>query len=191
MDFNNLVKEARSCRRFIEDQRLGKDAINWLIDCARIAPCARNAQVLRYIAVESKESCDAIFAHTNWAAILKWDGPVEGERPSVYIAILCPKDSGKLVHMDVGIAAQTMQLAAQTKGWGCCMHASFNQKECVSILNVPEDMEIDLLLGFGVAKEKRLLAPMPADGSFKYWRDEDQTHFVPKRSTEEVLLNIL
>ncbi len=191
MDFSTLIQEARTCRRFNENQRLGREAIHWLIDCARVSPCARNAQVLRYIALESKVKCDAIFPHTRWAGILQWDGPIPSERPTAYIAILCPTDSGKLVHMDVGIAAQTMQLAAHTKGWGCCMHASFKQAECAKLFEVPEGMEISLLLGFGIAKEKRILASMPESGEFKYWRDEEQNHFVPKRSREEVLLNIL
>ncbi len=191
MDFDSLIQGARSCRRFIEEQRLGIEAINWLVDCARISPCARNAQVLRYVAIESKKNCAAVFPHTRWAGILQWDGPPPTERPSAYIAILCPKGSGKLVHMDVGIAAQTMQLAAHTKGWGCCMHASFAPRECAELFEISENMEIALILGFGIAKEKRLIAPMPEGGDFKYWRDENQTHFVPKRSRADVLLNIL
>ncbi len=191
MDFDQLIHEARSCRRFVEDQRLGIDAIEWLVDCARKCPCARNAQVLRFCAIESQKACDAIFEHTRWAGILKWSGPEKGERPSIYIAILCPKGSGKLVHMDIGIAAQTMQLAAHTKGWGCCMHASFTPKECAELFEVPEDMEIGLILAFGVAKEKRVLTNMPDNGDFKYWRDDEQSHFVPKRSLEEVLLKSL
>ncbi len=188
MDFISLVKEARSCRRFLEADRLGLDAIYWLIDCARIAPCARNAQVLRFMAGESKAACEAIFTQTRWAGALKWDGPIAGERPTAYIAILTPEKCGKLVHMDVGIAAQTIQLAAQSKGIGCCMHASFSPKECAEIFEVPEGLEIALILGLGIEKERRVLADMPQDGSFGYWRDDDGVHFVPKRPLSEVLL---
>ncbi len=191
MDFTSLVKEARSCRRFLEADRLGADAIHWLVDCARMAPCARNAQVLRFVAAESRQACEAIFPHTRWAGVLKWDGPIAGERPTAYIAILTPEKSGKLVHMDVGIAAQTMQLAAQSKGMGCCMHASFNPKECAEIFQVPEGMEIALILGLGIEKERRVLADMPSDGSFTYWRDGEGIHYVPKRSLSEVLLHTL
>ncbi len=191
MDFISLVKEARSCRRFLEADRLGVEAVQWLVDCARIAPCARNAQVLRFAAAESKSACEALFPHTRWAGILQWDGPICGERPTAYIAILTPEKCGKLVHMDVGIAAQTMQLAAQSKGMGCCMHASFNPKECAEILQVPEGMEIALILGLGIEKERRVLTDMPADGSFAYWRDDEGVHFVPKRPLQEVLLHTL
>ncbi len=191
MDFISLVKEARSCRRFEEADRLGADAVHWLVDCARIAPCARNAQVLRFVVAESKQACEAIFPNTRWAGALKWDGPVSSERPTAYIAILTPEKPGKLVHMDVGIAAQTMQLAAQSKGIGCCMHASFNPKECTEIFQVPEGMEIALILGLGIEKEHRVLAQMPEDGSFTYWRNEEGIHYVPKRSLSEVLLHTI
>lgn len=192
MDIKQLAYEARTCRRFEESIRLSAEDAACLVDCARVAPCARNAQVLRYIAAYTKEACAAIFPHTRWAGALKdWNGPVEGERPTIYVAILTPKDAGKLVHMDVGIAAQTIQLCAAAHGWGCCMHASFDQAKCAEVMQVPADMEIALLLGVGVFKEVRRLAPMPADGSFSYWRDEAQVHYVPKRELREVLLKIL
>lgn len=192
MDMKQLIVEARTCRRFEQSSRLGAENMQWLVDCARVSPCARNAQVLRYAVAQSEQACAAIFPNTRWAGALKdWDGPVEGERPTGYVGILMPKDAGKLVHMDVGIAAQTIQLAAASRGWGCCMHASFDQVKCAEVLQVPEDMVIGLLLGLGVAAEVRTLADMPADGSFSYWRDAAQVHYVPKRGMDEVLLKVL
>lgn len=192
MDFKQLACAARTCRRFVEGQRLGQENMEWLVECARVAPCARNAQVLRYAVAHSTAACEAVFPHTRWAGALKdWGGPFPGERPTGYIAILMPKGAGKLVHMDVGIAAQSIQLAAHTRGWGCCMHASFDQAKCAAALQVPEDMEIGLVLGLGVALETCVLESMPADGSFAYWRDAEQVHHVPKRSLEEVLLKAL
>ncbi len=187
MDFHSLVKEARSCRRFNEGQRMGLEALEWLVDCARVAPCARNAQVLSFALAESKQACETVFPNTRWAGALQWDGPVSGEQPTGYIAILTPQKPGKLVYMDVGIAAQTIQLAAQSKGIGCCMHASFNPKELTEFFEVPEDKEIALVLGLGIEKEQRVLACLPADGSIMYWRDEQQVHFVPKRELKDII----
>ncbi len=188
MDFKALVDEARSCRRFHQDQKMGRESLEWLVDLARVAPCARNAQVLRFGIAESDAVCDAIFPHTRFAAALKWDGPVEGERPSGYIAIFAPQNSSKLVHFDVGIAAQTIQLGAQSKGIGCCMIASFKHKEVFEIFDGPEDMEIALVMALGFEKEERALAQMKSSDDFMYWRDENHVHHVPKRSLEEVLL---
>ena len=192
MDFKELVYAARTCRRFDEGQRLGASNLSCLVDCARVAPCARNAQVLRYIIAQSEDVCAALFPHTRWAGALKdWGGPFAGERPTGYVAILMPADAGKLVHMDVGIAAQTIQLAASAQGWAACMHASFDPVKCAEILQVPEGMVIGLLLGVGVPVEKRSLTRMPDDGNFTYWRDKDETHWVPKRGMGEVLLKTL
>jgi nitroreductase len=189
MDFLQLVSEARTCRRFVQAARIGQEDLNWLLECASRTPCGRNAQVLRYVLVSSPEKCAALFVHTRWAGALKdWDGPVEGERPTAYIAILVPKECTALMHMDVGIAAQTLQLAAHARGIGCCMHASFMRPACMELLQVPEDMQIDLILALGVAKEERHLAPMPANGAFDYWRDAQGVHYVPKRTASELTL---
>jgi hypothetical protein len=159
------------------------------MECVSRTPCGRNAQVLRYVLVSSPENCAALFVHTRWAGALKdWDGPAEGERPTAYIAILAPKESTAIMHMDVGIAAQTLQLAAHTKGIGCCMHASFERPACMALLHVPDDMHIALILALGMAKEERRLASMPANGDFAYWRDAQGVHHVPKRPVAEVVL---
>ncbi|MCL2123480.1 MAG: nitroreductase family protein, partial [Desulfovibrionaceae bacterium] len=138
MGFLQVVSEARTCRRFAQDARVSQNDLDWLLECASRTPCARNAQVLRYVLVSSPEKCAELFPHTRWAGALKdWDGPEEGERPTAYIAVLSPKESTALMHMDAGIAAQTMQLAAHTRSIGCCMHASFTRPACTELLHVP------------------------------------------------------
>jgi len=169
--------------------RISRDDLDWLMECASRTPCGRNAQVLRYVLVNSPEYCEALFAHTRWAGALKdWAGPAEGERPTAYIAILSPKESTSLMHMDVGIAAQTLQLAAHTRGFGCCMHASFARPACMELLRVPENLQIALILALGKAREERRLASMPADGDFTYWRDAQGVHHVPKRAVSDLVL---
>jgi len=192
MDFLQLVSEARTCRRFVQDTRISREDLDWLMECARCTPCGRNAQVLRYVLVSSPEKCAELFVHTRWAGALKdWDGPAEGERPTAYIALLAPKETSAIMHMDVGIAAQTLQLAAHARGIGCCMHASFVRPACMELLRVPDDMHIALILALGMAKEERRLAPMPANGDFAYWRDAQGVHHVPKRTVPELTLAVL
>lgn len=192
MDFTTLVYEARSCRRFHQDPTLTPQDLAWLVDCARVSPCARNAQVLRFVSLSGPALCASVFPHTRWAGSLKEAGtPPEGQRPTGYIAILWPKDCTTLVHVDAGIAAQSMQLAAKSKGWGCCMHASFDRTHCPEIFKVPAELEIALILAFGPANEECTLEALPADGSLAYWRDADNGHHVPKRALQEVLIGEL
>ncbi|MBR4742425.1 MAG: nitroreductase family protein [Desulfovibrio sp.] len=188
MDFHNFVAEARTCRRFNENQPLTKQNLDWLIDCARMVPSARNAQLLRYVEILG-EKCKTIFPLTHWAMALKdWGGPHIGERPTAFLAILLPKEHSNLALIDAGIAAQTIQLACHSKGFGCCIIKSFDNEKCRTELHVPEDYELMLLLGLGVAKEVRKLAEVPENGSLNYWRDANQVHYVPKRNLSELIL---
>lgn len=189
MDFLALAREARSCRRFDESAPLSQGDLEWLLECARLTPSARNAQELRYITVREGPVLDRLFKMTRWAGALKdWGGPQQGERPTGFIAALMPDHAGHLICFDVGIACQTIQLAATSRGWGACMIASFEHKEASALLGVPAGLKIALLIGLGVAVEKRVVATMPEDGSFNYWRDEHGVHHVPKRPLSELLI---
>lgn len=189
MDFLKLVEEARSCRRFIESKPLSADDLEWLVNCARVVPSAKNAQVLRYILVNSGPVLEQLFPLTRWAGALKdWGGPYPGERPTAFIATLMPEKGGDLICIDMGIACQTIQLAATSRGWGACMIYSFKRDEAAALLNVPADLKIELLIGLGEASETRKLTDIPADGSTAYWRDAQGVHYVPKRKLEDIIL---
>ncbi|MDR1660679.1 MAG: nitroreductase family protein [Desulfovibrio sp.] len=188
MDFQALAEAARTCRRFEEDRPLGTADLEWLVECARLAPSARNAQTLRFTLVSRGETCQRLFSLTRWAGALKdWGGPHPGERPTAFIAILMPESGNHLVCYDVGIAAQTIQLAATSRGWGCCMIQTFDHAAVPELLKIPSGMKVALVLGLGVAREIRRVAPVPADGSLAYWRDAEGVHHVPKRDLSELV----
>ena len=189
MEFRTLVEAARTCRRFHEDKPLSMADLEWLVECARLSPSGRNAQELRFILVGQGETCQKLFALTRWAGALKdWGGPHPGERPTAFIVVLAP-EGGKEAHCwDTGIACQTIQLAATSKGWGCCMIQSFDHQAVPALLEIPQGMKPALVLGLGVAKEERRVAPMPENGSFSYWRDAEQVHYVPKRDVDELVV---
>ncbi len=187
-DFHALVEAARSCRRFVEDRPLTMDDLDWLVDCARLAPSARNAQALRFVLVTQGPVCDELFRLTRWAGALKdWGGPHPGERPTAFIAVLAPDKGSELAAYDAGIACQTIQLAATTRGWGCCVIYSVDRAAAAPLLQVPEGMKLSLVLGLGVAKEERVVAPVPESGSLNYWRDERGVHHVPKRGLADLV----
>lgn len=189
MDFLKLVEEARTCRRFVENKPLSREDLDYLLECARLAPSGRNAQELRFITINQSETFNKLFPLTRWAGALKdWNGPHPGERPTAFIAVLMPEKGGEILCFDVGIACQTIQLAATSRSWGACIIYSFDRAPAHELLKVYKNYKIALLIGLGVALEKRVIAPMPPDGSFTYWRDANQVHHVPKRSLEELII---
>lgn len=189
MDFLELVKQARTCRRFDESRPLSENDLEWLMECARAAPSARNGQELRFMTVSWGNICRELFLLTRWAAAIKdWHGPAEGERPTAFIAILMPERGGELLFYDAGIAAQTIQLAASSRGWGACMIHSFDRQKAAELLTLPQGMKFSLLIGLGVARETRALENAAKGASTAYWRDESQVHHVPKRMLSELII---
>lgn len=188
-DFKKFVEQARSCRRFVENDPLDMADLEWLVECARLTPCARNQQVLRYSLVTAGPVRDALFAKTAWAAALKdWGGPRPGERPTAFIVVSLPVDAGRLTWVDLGIAVQTMQLAASSRAWGCCILASFDAETCRALCQIPEGLAPHLVLGLGKAAETRVVAPVPDSGSLAYWRDSAGVHHVPKLSRDQLVI---
>lgn len=189
MDFNKLVTEARSCRRFDEQDPLSFDQVASLVDVARLVPCTANRQPLRYAISVSRKQNEIIFQHLRWAAMLKeWGGPMPGERPSAYIVIGADEEVLKNSQVDLGIAAQTIQLGATAMGFGCCMFSSINAKALHDTVKFPSNVKVVLVLALGMPAEKRVVEAMGPEQSTAYWRDSDNVHHVPKRSLNEVLL---
>lgn len=184
--FSDLAKTARSTRRFAPEPAISADDMRTLVDLARVAPCGGNQQPLRYRIVSDPKERAAIFPAIAWAGALKdWAGPAEGERPTGYLVIASAGDHGT----DVGIAAQTIQLAAADMGYGCCMLGAIRRPAIQQELQIPQDYTIDLLLALGKPAETIVLEDVAGDAPLKYYRDSDDVHHVPKLSLDSVLLS--
>lgn len=53
MDLKELVIQARTCRRFTQEE-MPLEVLTDFVDTARLAPSARNAQILRYAIIHEK-----------------------------------------------------------------------------------------------------------------------------------------
>ena len=188
-DFRELVAGARSYRRFDESKKMTMEELKSLVDLARMSPCGANKQYLKY-AVSCDESVNAkIFPAIGWAAALPdWDGPAEGERPTGYILMLRDKELQKNLTVDEGIAAQSIFLGARAMGYGGCMLMNIKRGELLDIFGLdPERYEVSMLIALGVPAEKVVMVPVTG-GKTTYYRDENQVHYVPKRSLEDILI---
>lgn len=185
----DLVAKNRSYRRFYEEP-ISTETLKELVSLARITPSTANSQALKFCLVNTPEENAMVFRTLSWAGALPdWDGPEDGERPSAYIIILCDQTLGKNKMTDDGIAAQTMMLGAVEKGLGGCMLANINRSELAKALGIDtEHYTIDLVLALGKPKESVVLVDMPESGDPRYYRDENQVHYVPKRSLEDLII---
>lgn len=186
----DLVARSRSYRRFYEDVRISDEALLELVDLARLTPSTANSQALKFMICNSPEDNEKVFKTLKWAGALPdWDGPVAGERPAAYIIVLCDLSLGKNKLQDDGIAAQTIMLGAAEMGYGGCMLGNVLRSQLAEFLNIDTDRySIDLVLALGKPKETVKVVPAGPDGDVRYYRDENQVHYVPKRSLEEILV---
>lgn len=187
MGLRDLVLKNRSYRRFDQGVPMDMEVLEGMVDLARHTASGANKQPLKYALVNDPETGAKVFETLGWAAYLKdWKGPGKGQRPVAYIVIMGDRNISDNFGCDHGIAAQTMLLGAVEKGFGGCILATINHKKLRNILELPEHLEILLMLALGKPAEKVEIVDIK-DGDIKYWRGKDDVHRVPKRSLEELI----
>ena len=68
------------------------------------------------------------------------------------------------------------------------MIGSFNKNKVTKILNLPDHLQILWLIALGKPIEKCVLEEAK-NGNIKYYRDENEIHYVPKRPLDEIIIN--
>lgn len=186
-----LILKNRSYRRFYQDYKIDADVLRNLIELARISPSSANLQPLKFIISYDVFKNATIFQHLSWAGYIPdWPGPGDGEKPSAYIVILGDTEIRPSFGIDAGIAAQSILLGATEIDLGGCMIGSIKKDHLRSDLQIPSQFEILYVVALGKPKEDVVIEKCDVDGSIKYWRDENGIHHVPKRSLNELILNI-
>ena len=78
-------------------------------------------------------------------------------------------------------------LSATEAGYGSCMIGSYNGENIKKALNLPDNLMINLIVALGKPDETCVITEAE-DGNVKYYRDAENTHYVPKRSLEDILI---
>jgi nitroreductase len=185
----DIAFKNRSYRRFDNSVAIPMTTLEELAGLARLCPSAANRQPLRFILCNAPADNEANFGCLKWAAYLKdWEGPAPAERPSAYIVVLNTAKDWDMAKIDLGIMAQTMLLGAVEKGLGGCMLGAIDREQLRECLGLPAELEISLVLALGKPVEDVRIVDLPEDGSIRYYRDDAGTHYVPKRSTADLIL---
>ena len=185
-----LVRKNRTYRRFDQTHAIDEATLRALADLGRLSPNGGNVQSLRY-ALSHGAANNIVFPTLGWAAYFKdWSGPVDGERPTGYIIMLSDNRIAKNPVEDVGIAAQSIMLGAVERGLGGCIFKNINRPKLKSDLNLPDELDVLMVLAIGKPIETVVIDPVGADGDIKYWRDENQVHHVPKHALDDILISI-
>lgn len=190
--FKELVKKSRSYRGYDESRRITREELLELVDCARFAPSSVNRQPFQYLLAYEQEDLDKIQPLTGWARGLpQMKLPHPGKCPTAFI-VICQNtewdpDLNRYLR-DVGIAAQTMLLAAAEMDLGGIMIGNFSPKKLAETMELPENIVPMLIVAFGKPDEKIVLTEVGPGESLNYYRDDQDTHYVPKRKLKDIVL---
>lgn len=187
----DLVMKSRSYRGYDESHSLTKDELVELVNITRYCPSSMNIQPLKYHIAYKQNEVEAILALTKWAAALPdMNLPLEGKHPTGFI-IICQDlhihRSSTTFLKDVGIVAQTMLLAATEKGLNGLMIGNFKKAELKELLKLPDYIDIHLVIAIGKGDENIVISDV-VNNQTNYYRDENNTHYIPKRSLEDIIL---
>lgn len=148
LNFLELVKERYSCRAYKETE-IPKEKLNYIFECARLAPSACNNQPVRIMVVEKKKE-----------EVIKYCG-VSGKwlasAPCILVILTntqagwVDKEGHSTSEMDATIVADHITLAATSVGLATCWVKGYDKIKCKEILNIPENYEIVTLLALGFA----------------------------------------
>jgi nitroreductase len=141
------IKGRRSIRKY-KEKEIPKDILEELVDCARLAPSARNDQPLDFVVITNK-------------GILKKlqdiipNGPFLGDAAAC-IAI-CGDSSNHHTIEDGCAATENILIAVHSLGLGACWVAGYNRKyndEAKEILGIPEDKIMVAFIPMGYPNEE-------------------------------------
>jgi nitroreductase len=197
MDILEIIKKNRSYRKFIQNEPVSHRELESMIEAARLSASAANRQPLKYLLCNNEASSlgKEIFECLAWAGYIKeWDGPAEGEKPAAYIILLHDKSVHPNIYCDAGIAMQSILLQAVSLGYGGCIFASVNRPRLAKFLTLPDRFEILYVVALGKPAETVVLEKtnpdLTAGENIKYWRDANGIHHVPKRSLNELIIDL-
>ncbi len=155
-DFMKIVKGRRSIRKY-QEKDVPEELLNQILESVRWSPSWANTQCWEIIAVKDgaiKEKLKETIAPKNPATNAITGAPV--------VLALCGKQNssgfykdqvttkfGDWFMFDLGIASQSICLAAHQLGLGTVIVGLFDHDKAKNVLNVPDGYELAVLIPLG------------------------------------------
>lgn len=175
MDFLELVKARQSDRQFDHSRKVEASKLEYILEAARLAPSACNAQPWKIIVVDDVELAKSIGIAAAGLGMNKFakDAPVHIliiEESANMTSRIGSKLKGKYFPlMDIGILAAHITLAAEDCGLGSCILGWFNEEKIQQLVGIPSKKRVllDIVVGYS-AKEKRIKKRKPINDVISY-----------------------
>ena len=182
----SLLKKNRSYRGYDPAYKVSAAALEQIVAVNALLPSAKNQQALRFKLVTEDTGADKVLENIKLGGMLpELHLPFPGTEPKAFIIVCATVPESKMLHVDVGIAAQSMLLKAVDMGYNGLIIGAFNAKKIEEAFALPYPPV--LILAIGKGNEKIELKEISAEDSHAYWR-ENGVHFVPKVRWEDLII---
>jgi nitroreductase len=158
--FLELVQNRQSDRAFL-DTPVEKEKIERILEAARLAPSACNSQPWKFVVVTNPEK-RILVADATASKVLSMN---HFTKQAPMQLVLIEEDSnftsrvgGMLTnkhypHIDLGIAASHISLAATDEGLGSCIVGWCNEKKVRKALEIPRNKKVLLVIFLGYSNQ--------------------------------------
>ena len=178
------IKSRRTIRKYLQTA-VPEEVLLKCVEAAIFSPSGGNLQPLRYVIINDAKLLNQVFSTLSWAVYLPDYGPTEEEMPRAYIVLLLDKNGRTPTH-DASIASMSISMVAYDEGLGSCILASVDRKKLRKVLNVPESLDVALVVALGYPAENPVVEPV-SDGNINYWLDKNGVLHVPKRDIKDIV----
>jgi nitroreductase len=156
MAFIDLLKSRRSIRSFLP-RPVEREKIIKCLEAARLAPSACNSQPWKFVVVDDRQLleklCGKAFRGTYTINTFCRTAPVMvaivSEKSKFWARVGGMLRDIKYYLLDIGIAGEHLVLQAEELGLGSCWIGWFDETIVKSLLGVPKDKRIDVMLALG------------------------------------------
>ncbi|WP_321331350.1 nitroreductase family protein [uncultured Bacteroides sp.] len=161
-DFLKLVLARQSDRAFDKKRAIEPEKLEYILEAARLAPSACNAQPWKFVVVTDRELAVKVGKAAAGLGMNKFakDAPVHilvVEDSANISSILGGKIKNKHFPLiDLGIVTAHIILAAESEGLGSCVLGWLDEEEVKSLTGIPASKRLllDIVIGYPM-KEKR------------------------------------
>lgn len=146
MDLMEAIRQRRSVRNY-QDRDVPEDALQRILEAARLAPSAKNRQEWKFVVVTDAGTKKELQRAAKGQRFV-------GEAPVVIAGVAT--ETGYVMscgvpaaHVDTAIAMEHIALAAAAEGLGTCWIGAFYQDAAREALDVPENCQVVALMPLG------------------------------------------
>lgn len=182
-----LLRKNRSYRGYDPAYKVSESTLEKIVAVNTLLPSAKNQQALRFKLVTEETGADKVLENIKLGGMLpELHLPFPGTEPKAFIIVCTTVPESKMLHVDAGIAVQSMLLKAVEMGYNGLIIGAFNAKKIEEAFALPYPPI--LIIAIGKGREKIELTGISANESHAYYRDENGTHYVPKVRWEELVI---